>query len=287
MRSRLRLQCVELPTSAGVTTSNRQQAAFDPDSGQVFACPRNFSTNGTFNRIKFYCGLQGRTIVQEQKYIELFLVADNRVVSGFSLGQSIIREELIKVCKDVSMLVSWLRSSSDILGTLEKKVKVKIINILIVFTVFMDLIWTMLLQYQKMNKDMQKLRQRIFEIVNFVNLVSHPIWFLWKFPMLKRLPQTDHSFKSCLLFKSGWCLSDRSSSLVCPAGLQTPEDLHCSGGSGSLVEWRSNLYHQPGWSKSGCFHKVEELWAEKEERSWQCTSHQVWPVSVEHGSKCY
>ncbi|KAF6730584.1 Disintegrin and metalloproteinase domain-containing protein 28 [Oryzias melastigma] len=50
----------------------------------------------------------GRTIVQEQKYIELFLVADNRV-------------------------------------------------------------------YQKMNKDIQKLRQRIFEIVNFVNLAYKPL----------------------------------------------------------------------------------------------------------------
>uniref|UniRef100_A0A3P9HKL2 Zinc metalloproteinase-disintegrin-like brevilysin H2a n=1 Tax=Oryzias latipes TaxID=8090 RepID=A0A3P9HKL2_ORYLA len=50
----------------------------------------------------------GRSIVQQQKYIELFLVADNR-------------------------------------------------------------------EYLKMNKDMQKLRQRVFEIVNFVNLVYKPL----------------------------------------------------------------------------------------------------------------
>lgn len=92
----------------------------------------------------------------------------------------------------------------------------------------------LVLQYQKMRGDQQALRQRIFEIVNFVNMVSQ----------LHALATSDRKLPS--------------SQRLPVQGLQAPENLHRPGGPGDLVHQRPDQHHSPSWGQLGRLHEVEE-----------------------------
>ena len=65
-----------------------------------------------------------------------------------------------------------------------------------------------------------------------------------------------------------WCLF---------SGVQAPDDLRCSGGSGDLVHQRPDLCDPPGRSQPERLHGLEELWLGQKEKARQRTSHQVRP----------
>lgn len=102
-------------------------------------------------------------------------------------------------------------------------------------------------QYQKMNRDQTQLRQRIFEIVNFVNMVSQfPFFEFWQnFQTVK--------FREA----ASGCSHGLSAMLL--QGLQVSEDLHRPGGSGGLVQWGPDLRDPPGRLQPGRVHEVEKL----------------------------
>lgn len=92
----------------------------------------------------------------------------------------------------------------------------------------------MMFQYVKMKQDRTKLRQKIFEIVNFVNMVSQCFCYFW-------------ANSNTMMHKNGQLVCNLSCSvltdlsrgllLVSFAGIQTPKDLHRTGGVGDLVQW--------------------------------------------------
>ena len=128
----------------------------------------------------------------------------------------------------------------------------------------------MSLQYVKMKRDQTELRKRMFEIVNFVNLVSQTTQ--------KKKTDTNHQLVVTIFSYSGGVITGVISlnDTVCfPAGVQTPEDLCRSGGFGDLVQRRPDHRDAAGWSEPGRVHEVEKLGAGEEDKARQRASHQV------------
>lgn len=86
-----------------------------------------------------------------------------------------------------------------------------------------------------MNRDLVALRKRIFEIVNFVNVVSQTLLLFFKF--LGKFHVGDGSQPvDDLVSQSGAESAVWMFPFSWSAGVQAPEDLHCPGGLGDLVQ---------------------------------------------------
>lgn len=106
-------------------------------------------------------------------------------------------------------------------------------------------------QYQKMNRDQTELRQRMFEVVNFVNMVSQfPFYEFWG-----NFQTLENSEK----WRAEWMFPFSRSVWMFLQGLQVSEDLRRPGGSGDLVQWGPDLRDPPGRLQPGRVHEVEKL----------------------------